>query len=208
MEVCVDDACEAAALVFVSTTWSDAALGGPRGADITCAELAANAGLGGYWFSWTSDPCTSPYKRFEKSTLPYVMLDGTQIASSWDRLTNRPEFENHLENNIDVDENGGIPGEVDQITNLPTGEACPPPRNTTPNGCWVWTNTTVEGRVAALAHNNGCLGLTTNDSIFAPSAIGQTTSVFSSWTDAPTRTCGINGGRIYCFEQSEADPIP
>jgi hypothetical protein len=59
-----------------------------------------------------------------------------------------------------------------------------------------------------LAHNNGCLGLTTNDSIFAPSAIGQTTSVFSSWTDDPTRTCGINGGRIYCFEQSEADPIP
>jgi hypothetical protein len=202
MQVCIGGNCVAAALVFVSSSVSDAALGGPRGADETCAKLADDADLGGYWFSWTSDPCTSPYKRFEKSILPYVMLDGTQIASSWDRLTNRPEFGNHLENNIDIDENGDIPREV------PTGDACPGPQNTTPNGCWVWTNTTVEGRVAALAHNNGCLGLTTNDSIFAPSAIGQTTSVFSSWTDDPTRTCGINGGRIYCFEQSEADPIP
>lgn len=208
MEVCVADVCEAAALTFVSTTWSNAALGGPRGADQTCADLAAAAGLGGYWFSWTSDPCTSPYKRFEKTTLPYLLLDGTQIASSWDRLTNQPEFGFPLENPIELNETGGIPVEVDQVTNLPTGQACPAPRNTMPNGCWVWTNTTIEGRVDAVGNNNGCLGLTTGDSIFAPSAIGQVTSIFSSWTDDPTRTCGIDGGRIYCMEQSTEDPIP
>jgi hypothetical protein len=82
MEVCVGGVCEASALLFVSSTRSDAALGGPRGADQTCAELARAAGLGGHWFSWTSDPCTSPFKRFEKSTLPYRMVDGSEIAPS------------------------------------------------------------------------------------------------------------------------------
>ena len=90
MEACVEGACEPAALVFVSSTVSDAALGGPRGADGTCADLAQAAGLGGYWFSWTSDPCTSPSRRFEESTLPYRMADGTEISASWDRMTMVP----------------------------------------------------------------------------------------------------------------------
>jgi hypothetical protein len=92
MEVCVDGACEPAALVFVSSTVSDAALGGPRGADRTCTDLAEAAGLGGYWFSWTSDSCTSPSQRFEKSTLPYRMADGTEISPSWDRMTMVPDL--------------------------------------------------------------------------------------------------------------------
>jgi hypothetical protein len=204
MEVCVEGSCQPAGLVFVSSTASDAALGGPRGADITCAELAAAKGLGGYWFSWTSDPCTSPYKRFEKSTLPYRLLDGTQISSSWARLTMDPPplGEGNLNNNLNIDESGAVPGRTD-FPGSPCVFSNAPPR-----GCFVWTNTDIEGRVDALVHNNGCLGLTTNDSIFAPSTVGQMTTPFSAWTDGSHPTCGIDGGRIYCFEQSEADPIP
>ena len=200
MEVCVDGVCEASALVFVSSTKSDAALGGPRGADMTCASLAQAVGLGGYWMSWTSDPCTSPFQRFEKSTLPYRMLDGTQVSASWDRLTMDPppSGEGYADASINIDEAGEVPA-----TSLECRSSSNPPQ-----GCFVWTNTNVEGRVAALANNNGCLGLTTNDSAFAPSTAGKITSVSRGWTDGAFWNCGIDNLRLYCFEQSVADPIP
>jgi hypothetical protein len=200
MQVCVEQVCVASALVFVSSTKSDAALGGPRGADVICAELAESAGLGGYWMSWTSDPCTSPFKRFEKSTLPYRMIDGTEISSSWDRMTldPPPPGTGYISAPIDTNEYGEIPA---------TSQECRSSVNPV-QGCFVWTNTDVEGHVAALANNNGCLGLTTNNSAFAPSAAGKVTSVSRGWTDGAFWNCGIDNLRVYCFEQSVADPIP
>jgi hypothetical protein len=197
MEVCVGGVCQASALVFVSSTVSDAALGGPRGADMTCAELAAAAGLGGYWFSWTSDLCTSPKKRFEKSIVPYRLLDGTQVSASWNRMVMNPPppGEGYLDEVINIDENGEIPG-----TALECSGSTNPPQ-----GCFVWTNTDAEGEVHI---NNGCLGLTTSNSVFAPSTAGKITSISRGWTDGVFWTCGTNNLRIYCFEQSMADPIP
>jgi hypothetical protein len=206
MEVCVDQVCTSSGLTFVSSSWSDADLNRPRGGDRTCADLAQAAGLGGYWFSWTSDRCTSPFKRFERSALPYRLLDGVQIASSWDRLTNRPPAEPYLENMIDLDENGNFPVSLDQITGMPTGQVCVDTPGNVPPGCFVWTNTKVDGTVQALLDNNGCRGLTSNDSIDAVSTVGQTTSVFRAWTDGLNRTCGQDAGRLFCFEQSIADP--
>jgi len=206
MEVCVDGACEPSALVFVSSTWSNAALNGPRGADISCAELAEDAGLGGYWMSWTSDPCTSPFTRFEKSTLPYRMLDGVSIAPNWARLTNRPSDDFNLASDFNMDEYGDFPGSV--AGGVPTGQSCPEPSVTTPLGCFVWTNTNEQGRVSADANNNGCLGLTSGDSRDSTSTVGQMTSRGRAWTNGNNRTCGLDGGRIYCFEQSVAEPIP
>jgi len=200
MEVCVEGACESAALVFVSSRRSNAALGGPRGADRICADLAEAAGLGGYWFSWTSDPCTSPFKRFEKSTIPYRMLDGTQISSSWERLTTDPPplGEGYLDNDFNIDENGTVPVSETVCERSVNAE----------EGCFTWTNTNVLGRVDALGNNNGCLGLTTGDSQFAPSTVGEMYSRFSAWTDGKFFTCGIDNVRIFCFEQSEQDPDP
>ena len=200
MEVCVNQVCTPSAMVFLSSSRSDAALGGPRGADKTCAELAQAAGLGGYWMSWTSDPCTSPFKRFEKSTLPYRMIDGTEISSSWDRMTMDPPPTGmgYLSSSIDIDEYGDIPG---------TPQECNSSANPT-QGCFVWTNTNVEGRVDAVANNNGCLGLTTNNSAFAPSTAGKITSIAQGWTDGAFWNCGIDNLRTYCFEQSVAEPIP
>jgi hypothetical protein len=201
MEVCVDQVCTPSALVFLSSFQSDAALGGPRGADQICADIAEAAGLGGYWMSWTSDRCTSPLKRFEKSALPYTMLDGTQVSSSWARMTMDPPptGEGRLDNNIEIDEFGNVLS--------PGSAACMP--TTPPTGCATWTNTTFDGRVHI---NNGCLGLTTNDgtaggSVAVP-AVGKTTSVGNGWTAGSFLSCVFDSLHLYCFEQSVADPIP
>lgn len=211
MEVCVEGACEAAALIFVSSSASLADLNGPRGADQICANLAESAGLGGYWFSWTSDSCTSPFKRFEKTTLSYRMLDGRPIASSWERLVLivPPVGELPLANDFNMDENGEFPGVLDQFTGVPTGQACPSPGVTDPPGCFTWTNTEPDGTVAANQNNNGCLGLTSNGDDFASgSDVGRLTTQFGGWTAGRTVPCSTPFGRIFCFEQSEQNPDP
>ena len=201
MEVCVDQVCTPSGLVFLSSFQSDAALRGPRGADQTCADIAEAAGLGGYWMSWTSDRCTSPLKRFEKSTIPYRMLDGTQVSSSWARMTMDPPptGEGRLDNNIEIDEFGNVLS--------PGSAACLP--TTPPTGCATWTNTTFDGRVHI---NNGCLGLTTNEGTaggsVAVSAVGKTTSVGNGWSAGSFLSCVFDSLHLYCFEQSVADPIP
>jgi hypothetical protein len=202
MEVCVNQACTPSALVFLSSTTSDAALDGPRGADGICADLAAEAGLGGYWMSWTSDRCTSPYKRFEKSTLPYRMIDGSQVSASWERMTMDPppSGEGYLDKSIELDEFGTVrppPGLNDCSSTNPRV------------GCFAWTNTTFDGRVHI---NNGCLGLTTNDgteggSVAVP-ATGRTTSIGTGWSAGSFISCIFDTLHLYCFEQSEADPDP
>jgi hypothetical protein len=199
MEVCVNDRCTPGALVFLTNAQFDGALGGPRGADATCAELARAAGLGGYWFSWTSDPCTSPYKRFEKqSGVPYYMLDGTKVSDSWTRMTFPPPQTPYLDNPIDMNEFGNTIG--------PGFAGC---RSTTPAfGCTAWTNTTVQGRVRP---ENGCQGLTSNEGTAGgdtEAALGLTYSIATGWSEGDFLTCSIQAPHLYCFEQSAADPIP
>ena len=97
---------------------------------------------------------------------------------------------------IDLDEYGDTPATPQQCN---TGGSNPP------QGCFVWTNTTTDGE---RHQNNGCLGLTTNDSMFAKPTVGKITSVSRGWTDGSNFTCGIDNLRLYCFEQSTADPIP
>jgi hypothetical protein len=180
LEVCVEGACEEAALVFVSSRQSDAALGGPRGADKICADLARAAALGGYWMSWTSDACTSPQQRFEESTIPYRLLDGTLTAASWADLT-----DDYIENPIDIDEIGNVVVGTDKFA-----------RDTL-----VWTSTESNG---AAHSNNGCWGLRSNDigGVFGvPASAGSTTSIGPAWTVWSTPQCSTDNVRIYCFEQ-------
>ncbi|MCZ6806136.1 MAG: hypothetical protein O7F08_04225 [Deltaproteobacteria bacterium] len=101
-----------------------------------------------------------------------------------------PSGKGFLDNVINIDETG----------EMPACEGTNPP-----DDCFTWTNTTVEGRVHL---NNGCLGLTTNDSSFASSNVGKVTSVAGGWTQGGSFTCATDTPRIYCFEQSTADPIP
>ncbi len=69
--------------VFVSSTTSTGDLGGLSGADATCASLASAAGLNGTYLAWLADDTTSPATRFTQATVPYVLVDGTVVASDW-----------------------------------------------------------------------------------------------------------------------------
>jgi hypothetical protein len=174
-------------MVFVGSRATNAALGGPRGADMICADMARVAGLGGYWMSWTSDECTSPQKRFEKSLLDYRLINGDLIAMNWNDL-----IDGEIERDIRIDENGfshttncKIPGENEM--------------------CFVWTNTTYQGYVH---FNNGCLGLTWDNRAgmdVAPAQSGQWNRTQHGWTERQTKDCQFADQTIYCFEQPESN---
>jgi hypothetical protein len=121
------------------------------------------------------------------------MVDGTQISASWERMTMPPPQTGYLDSPIDLTEYGDLPG---------TSMQCSSSSNPL-QGCFAWTNTTVTGEVH---QNNGCLGLTTNNSVFAKAAHGKITSVSRGWTELTNFTCGIDNLRLYCFEQSTANP--
>lgn len=61
-------------------------MGGLTGADEICQHLATSAGLPGKYLAWLSDATESPATRFIQSTVPYVLVDGTQVAADWNDL--------------------------------------------------------------------------------------------------------------------------
>jgi hypothetical protein len=62
-------------------------LGGLAPADTFCQSAADAKDLGGSWKAWLSDSSTSASARLSHATVPYVLLDGTQIAANWSALT-------------------------------------------------------------------------------------------------------------------------
>lgn len=75
-------------IVFVtSVIYDPGTLQGVEGGDSACQTLADAAGLEGRFLAWLSDATQSPSTRFVRSeTDPYVLVDGTQIASNWSTL--------------------------------------------------------------------------------------------------------------------------
>ena len=119
--------CVQAKYVFVTSEAVPATLGSALLADANCQAVAASAGLGGTWMSWTSDITTSPAMRFTKSMLPYKLLDGTKIAHDWADLTN-----GNIEHGINMTE---------------TSEALSTQDN-------VWTGTKPDGKYSGVACDN------------------------------------------------------
>jgi hypothetical protein len=75
--------CQATRTVFVTSTTTMGGFGGVFGGDAICQARAAAAGLPGTYLAWLSDPGAAPAGRFTQSTNPYVMVDGTLIATGW-----------------------------------------------------------------------------------------------------------------------------
>ena len=73
--------------VFVTSTVYSGDLGGLAGADEKCQQRAVAAGLPGTFRAWLSDGTTSASARLTHSTLPYVRVDGVQVADNWADLT-------------------------------------------------------------------------------------------------------------------------
>ena len=119
--VCVAGQCLPAHRVFLSSATYTGNLGGHAGADATCQQLAAAAGLGGTWMAWISDSASSPSARFHQASDAYRLLDGSVVAASWSALVS-----GSLGHAIDRDEGGH------------------PPTGTTE----VWTATNPDGTLA------------------------------------------------------------
>jgi hypothetical protein len=119
--VCVAGACVPAQRVFLSSTTYTGNLGGHAGADATCQQLAAAAGLGGTWMAWISDSASCPSARFLHASNAYRLLDGTVVAASFSALVS-----GSLGHGIDLDQGGH------------------PPTGTTE----VWTATNPDGTLA------------------------------------------------------------
>lgn len=98
---CVNQACVEVRRVFVTSAKWTGKLGGLTGADEKCRLAAQAAGLGGQWRAWLSDNNSSPFTRFEKSSVPYRRVDGTIVANDWNDLV-----DGNLAANIQLDENG------------------------------------------------------------------------------------------------------
>src|SRR5262249_60557677 len=74
-------------LVFVSSTTYTGNLGGLSGADAKCQSLATSAGHAGTFKAWLSDDVTDAKSRLTHSTMPYVLVDGTIVATGFTDLT-------------------------------------------------------------------------------------------------------------------------
>lgn len=81
---CFADMCTKTVFVLAAPVTAD--MGGVAGADQLCAQQALGAKLSGSFKAWLSDSTQGPFDRFSKSTVPYVLADGSQIAEDWEAL--------------------------------------------------------------------------------------------------------------------------
>lgn len=91
--------------VFVTEATFDGDLGGLAGADLKCQAATHAPGSivpAGEYKAWLSDTSDSPDTRFNKSSFPYVLPDGTPIATDYADLT-----DGTIINIIDQTQTGG-----------------------------------------------------------------------------------------------------
>ncbi len=97
-------------IIFKTSTTYNANLGGVAGADSKCQARANAAGLTGTYKAWISTSSSSPATTFTKYSSPYILTDGTQIASNWNDLTDGsiPNVTGGNYPNIHLDEFGNV----------------------------------------------------------------------------------------------------
>lgn len=167
-------------------------LGGLTGADVKCQTLADAAKLGGTYRAWLSDSKTSAKSRLTHATVPYVLVDGTVVATDWADLTSGA-----LSHAISLTEKGTVP---------PDGVSYSGPK-------LVWTATETTGAFHSLAFTGApdstCLDWTLSASEAADAGTSATTSagrwdsVGSTWTQyGASSTCRAPTKLpLYCLEQ-------
>lgn len=172
--------------VFVTSTTSNGDLGGLSGADSTCQHLADAVALGGTYKAWLSTTTISAASRLTHSTTPYVLINGTKIASSWAGLTSGT-----LLAPINVNEKGGPPPTVPSTCGVN-------------NASIVWTSTNPNGAVGTTLGAT-CAEWTTSGSSNG-AVVGFADRVDGSWTagcaaqGAGSLFCATDAA-LYCFEQ-------
>jgi hypothetical protein len=172
-------------IVFTtSTQYRGALLGGVEGADAICAGHASEAGLAGEFKAWLSQLDTSAADRLTHSTKPYVLVDGTEVAGSWDDLV---RFD--LLHAIDLDEHG----------------AALPPDGTFSNA--VWTATRTDGQAipwtpGGTPTENPRLDCTLWSSMDGGvGMLGSWSATDVTWTATSSGILCGETARLYCFQQ-------
>lgn len=171
--------------VFVTSQQYSGNLGGIQGGNNKCLELAANASRaprsGLTWKAWLSTNGYSPQDNFNKCG-SYVLVDGsTQVANSWDALT-----DGSIDNRINQNENGDSIGDINLFYfpavwtgTSPTGQIADDERT-----CDNWTRDIIEDFSKVLS-----LG----------GAIGDAQRTTGEWTKWGNQFCFLPA-RLYCFE--------
>lgn len=118
--------------VFVSSAVFPANFGSVAAADAKCQSAAESAGLSGTFLAWISAPMNGASDRMAHAEVPYVRIDGLQLAANWTDLT-----DGDLGASIEIDEWGNMQSNGD-CGNVWTGTL----RDGTPddeNACTGWT---------------------------------------------------------------------
>ncbi len=172
---CFADMCTKTAFVLAESI--PANFGGIAGADQLCAQQAAAAKLPGTYKAWLSDANTGPFDSFSKSTVPYVLPDGSEFASDWEALRER--------------------GPTKPIDITAAGAKLDLPEQTS-----VWTGTGTDGRSENFnGASKFCQGWTTNSiDDFAYVGYLSKHSEKKDWTQGAFPPC-TGRGLLYCFQQ-------
>jgi len=73
--------------VFVTSTTTVGSFGSVSAADAVCQARANAANLTGTYLAWIADSASSaPSARFTRSLMPYVLVNGLQVAGNWANL--------------------------------------------------------------------------------------------------------------------------
>ena len=163
--------------VFVTSTKQYGKMGGLAGADAICNDLAADANLPGTYKAWLSTPQQNgtPATRFTQSSVPYIRVDGVQVADNWADLTD---------------------GSLDAPINRTEQNTPPPAGNPTCGANSVWSNTRPDGTI--YGSTNHCANW---NSTVSASHWGQSNQTGGGWTHACAGGTCTWQEPMYCFQQ-------
>lgn len=176
---CLGGGCKPGKLVFITSKKYAGALGNLNGADAICNEVATDANLPGVYKAWLSTNYQDdPEHRFIHSNEPYLLVDGTLLASDWNDLT-----DGELDHAISIDETGTL---------LDSDGVC--------SSRQVWTNTQPTGY--GFVDNRDCDDWTTTqqNTIGRVGLAGATTGLWSDGGCIDYSYCDVPR-HLYCFGQ-------
>lgn len=165
--------------VFISSKTTQSNFGGLAQADAICQSAATGAGLSGTYKAWLSTSGVNASTRLSHSSVPYVLVDGTVVATDWNGLVSGAP----LKSAIDLDETGMfvIAGTTTGIT---------------------WTGTDTSGAYSGEACGDWTVSEDCSMSTAYEGTSGQDNFANSGWTVAGAPgCCTVQIFALYCFEQ-------
>jgi hypothetical protein len=186
---CFGGACADGNIVFVTSEIYNGNLGGLTGADALCQARATAGCLSGSYMAWLSTAADSPSTRFTQHSTPYLLVDGSQIASNWADLT-----DGLIDHAVNLDELGAA-APLSQLS----GNCVPET---------VWSGTSPDGTAYVAdsmadptGSSNRCDDWTAT---VAEGTWGRSSSTTNLWSQYCTGNTGDTcqaKAPIYCFQQ-------